>query len=686
MVSRDDAAHGRDHGRVSSLPSASRLARWCGALAVLVVLVAVAGRWSNRAVPDTEFVGAFWTLPVVGGLAYAAFGGWLATVRPRLPLGWLMLGVGWLMALASIGQEYAVAAVDRHPGWPAESAVLWVASWLWLPAYLLVGLVLPLTLPTGHLATRSHRPLLVLAGLATLLAGARIAVTPYADQDPPITLGNLENPLAAGWWDNPLLAVVSTVLVVGCLLTGLGVLVWRWRRATSDRAALSTTMLGLLVTVALAVAAFLVPNAWVPYVLGLAPAPLPLACLVAVLRHGLGDVEVVLSKVLGYALLSGVVACAYVALVGVLGGALGQGTGAPVLVTAVLAVLVLPLHRRVQAGVNRVVHGNSRDPFAVLAELGERLEGVERSQAVVDRMLPALLDSLASAVRRPVALCLTDGTVVGDPAEQAEPQAVDLVYAGETQGQLLVDVGPGPLSRGETRVVDQVARQVAVAAHTVQLDRALSRSQQELVRAREEERRRLRHDLHDGVGPVLAAAALQVETARATYRADPEAAGAMLDTAADQLAVAVDDVRQVVRGLRPVGLDDLGLASALEVLAQRFSGAGTAVTTTIGELPPRSAAVDSACYLVAAEAVANAVRHARPRTVRVELGPVSGGLALTVIDDGGGFTAPAGAPNGSGGTGLRSMRERVEQLAGRFDVRSGAGGTTVSAWLPGGAG
>jgi signal transduction histidine kinase len=661
--------------------SRSVVAATAGVVVVGLSLLAAWGRWSNRDVPGTEFASGFWTLLVGGGLGYGAAGGWLATLRPRLPLGWLMLLVAAALGVGAAGQEYAIATVDRHPDWPGAGGALWLAVWTWVVGYLTVALVLPLVLPEGRLASPRHRWLVGLAVLALTLTAALFALTPYDELVPPVVLGDLRNPVGAGWWDAPWLQVPSLLLTLGALACGLVVLVRRWRRASGERAALSTTMLGLLATLVVGLVAFLVPDAWVPAVLALATVPLPVSCLVAVLRHGLGDVDVVLSRALAYASLSGLAAGTYVVLVTLLGGLLGAGTGLPELVTAaltaVVALAVAPSYRRVQRLVNRVVHGDPEEPYAALAALGRRLESALDPQAVAEQMLPSLVTALSRAVHAPVALALRDGSVVRAGEPRAGARRVPLTYAGEHLGELVVDAG-SPLSSRQQRLLDDLGRQAAVAVHGVLLGRALALSREQIVRAREDERRRLRADLHDGVGPTLAAAALQVETARHTYASDPERAGALLDTVAARLSTAVDDVRQVVRGLRPAGLDDLGLPDALSALARQFDGPGRSVVARVGPLPERSAAVDAAVYLVAAEAVTNAVRHGDAREVRIEIAPRDGGLVLCVEDDGCGVDATRPP-----GTGLWSMRERVEQLAGRFVVEAAPRrGTRVLAWLP----
>jgi two-component system NarL family sensor kinase len=210
----------------------------------------------------------------------------------------------------------------------------------------------------------------------------------------------------------------------------------------------------------------------------------------------------------------------------------------------------------------------------------------------------------------------------------------------------------------------------------LRLTDSLQAAREHLVAAREEERRRVRRDLHDGVGAALAGLRLQLDTARDLV-ADP-LAGTLLDAAADGLAEAVRDVRQVTDDLRPPALDDLGLAASLEALAARVRTPSLDVAVEADALPPLPAAVDVACYRIAGEAVANAVKHARASRVAVALVAGDGELRLTVTDDGVGL--PDVPP--SRGLGLTSMRQRAEEIGGRCTVVSDGAGTRVSVALP----
>jgi signal transduction histidine kinase len=225
-------------------------------------------------------------------------------------------------------------------------------------------------------------------------------------------------------------------------------------------------------------------------------------------------------------------------------------------------------------------------------------------------------------------------------------------------------------------VLERVCDLVAPTVAALGLAASLQQSRAALVSAREEERMRLRRDLHDGMGAALAGLRLQVESA-GDLVPDPTARQ-LLVSAASGVAAAIDDLRVITDDLRPPALDDLGLATCLVVLAERLSTPSTRVMVDVdvpGDLP---AAVEVACYRIAAEAMANAVRHAGARRVRLELHEAAPGLALSVSDDGRGLPERIRP----GALGLSSMRARAEELGGSLTLTTGEGGTTVLARIP----
>jgi signal transduction histidine kinase len=240
--------------------------------------------------------------------------------------------------------------------------------------------------------------------------------------------------------------------------------------------------------------------------------------------------------------------------------------------------------------------------------------------------------------------------------------------------------------RSERDALDLAARRAAAIVWAAGLVTDLQTSRERIVAGREEERRRLRHDLHDGVGPELAGMALQLERLAGKLAGDPDLA-ALAGRLRDQMRRTVAAVRRAVDDLRPPALDELGLVGALRehVAAYRLpvpaggpAGESTGVTVVAGDLPPLRAAVEVAAYRIATEAVANAVRHAAASSCRVALAVTGDDLLVEITDDGSGV--PDDAVPGVGST---SMRERAAELGGSLDLTTAPGaGTTVRARLP----
>jgi signal transduction histidine kinase len=263
-----------------------------------------------------------------------------------------------------------------------------------------------------------------------------------------------------------------------------------------------------------------------------------------------------------------------------------------------------------------------------------------------------------------------------------------LVYQSEPMGELML----APRAPGESftpadhALLSDLARQAGIAAHAVQLTADLKRltvdlqrSREQLVTAREEERRRLRRDLHDGLGPQLASLTLKLETARNRLAHD-ELAQTLLSDLAERTQATVADIRRLVYALRPPALDELGLVSALRELTLQHSDQVAMHLDAPDCLPELPAAVEVAAYRIAQEALTNVVRHAHAHRgdIRLALDDGLGWLSLSIQDDGCGLP-----PSRHVGVGLTSMRERAEELGGTCTIEQvESGGTRVLARLP----
>jgi signal transduction histidine kinase len=634
-----------------------------GGLAVLCGL-AGAGLHAANAAAGRTAEPSFWLMGLAASVGYGLV---CLLLRGAGRIRWLLGGIGLAEGLALLFGEWGLLGA---------SVPTWLGSWLWAPGYAAIAAVLPLLLPDGRLPGPRWRPAFWLSVVAVLITTVAWALTPYDAQDFPEALQGAQNPVGVRAMSGPVVWTVAGVALAGAVLLALASLVARWRRAVDvPRQQLKWVLLGYVATVLLFGLARLMPVEVTGVVAGLAMLPLPVAIGVAVMRYGLWDVDLVISRALVYGALSAVVIGLYVGTVWLF----GAGTGAPILVTTVVALAALPLRSWLQRHVNRWVHGDVDEPYAVLARLGDRLAAATAPDDLSSRVLPSVVEQVARSLHaRQASIALTDGLVTSYGAARAGDGslAVDLEYAGERFGTLTV-WRAGAFDAHAVRALDRLAAQAAVAAHTVLLARETQRGREAVVLAREEERRRLRRDLHDGVGPSLAALALHVETARDLAADDPAAATQLLDRLVPRLNAAVADVRALVHELRPPMLDELGLAAAVRELGDRLSTGTTRVTVRAEEVSGLPAAVEVAAYHIAGEATGNAVRHAGASSVDVRLEQAGEHLRVEVTDDGTGLPTPLRP-----GVGTSSMRERAEELGGRLSIDSGSAGTRVTVLLP----
>ncbi len=413
---------------------------------------------------------------------------------------------------------------------------------------------------------------------------------------------------------------------------------------------------------------------------------IPLSIGVAVLRFRLWDLDLLINRTLVYAALSASLVGLYSLVVAALGAVLPARGLVSILAAGLIAVLFEPLRERLQRGVNRLLYGERDDPYQVISRLGQRLEASLASSAV----LATITETIREALRLPYVAIALDRDEPGEAGGSVEvaaasgrpaagPVTLPLLYQGEAVGQLLLGPRvPGEsFNPSETRLLADLARQAGVAVHAVRLTADLQRSRERLVAAREEERRRLRRDLHDGLGPRLAGQAFKLEAARDAVLSQPERAVALLDDMIGKTQSMIAELRQLVYGLRPPALDELGLEGAVREVALQGSGNGTQVSVSAppGGLPPLPAAVEVAAYRIVQEALNNVLRHANATQCAIRLAPASDGAALVVEvqDDGTGVIAGART-----GVGAHSMRERAEELGGQCWREAGPGGATGS--------
>jgi signal transduction histidine kinase len=637
---------------------------------------------------------------LVVGILYPLVGAFLVRRRPQNAVGWVLVLTS-VLGVNALANQYAVAGLLVSPGsLPGATAAAWVAAWGWTPE-LVVLVFLPLLFPDGALPSPRWRPFArVAAGCCVLLVvAAMVSPTPIdASRD-------IRNP--AGTVHVLGVIVVVMVAVIALVLTpaALAALGLRQRRAAgAERAQLQWLSLAVVVTIVLGtVGAAVRHELWQEVLDALAFAAIPVGIVIAVVRYRLFDVEMVLNRTVVYGLLTSVVLAGYlVAVVGVDQAA--QRTG--LVAVVVLALVAASARDRMQRWVDRLLFGYRKDPYAVVSRVGQRLDD---AAGPLDA-LRQLTTELRTVLRLPSAEVIPDDPGL-PPAGSGRSVAGTVDIPVAVQGQHLATLRVGRRHNGERFRPDEMSALTDVARRAGEIVQAailiaeLQRSRETLVTAREEERRRLHRDLHDGVGPELAGLALQLDSLAGRLAGQPDLAD-RARALRDRMRQTVTGVRRVVDDLRPPALDELGLADALrqhfavypatQVVASALSdSAGISaaqdqdempaeadpVQVTAGVLPPLPAAVEVAAYRIASEAVANAFRHGHATACTVRLSADGTDLHLDVRDDGTGIP-----PDAVRGVGLASMRDRAAELGGELSIDTGSSGTALHARLPLGTG
>lgn len=649
---------------IASIPSANRAERqsWQFAAAVSVV-------WPTLSTPELS--------AIVVAARYAVLAVFYAVALLIAARKWddpfaLFVSGALLLVIWGFGAR-ADTSTYVFPGplarlKPALMALLQIA---FLPSWVLLFFLLP----DGRFVPRRARWLTL-----PVLPGALLTL-----------VGNSSLATAIPWrYRSPLAEIGWGTLLFGLLATFIGGLlsqVYRYRRVATptQRQQMKWILVGLAaqpLPLLFGFAGMDERGAVVALFLPLfVVALLPVTIGLAVLRRRLWDVDPLINRTLVYGGLTLLVLALYVALVGLafvlFGGASNLFLAA--LAVGVAALLAQPLRAGLQRAVNRLMYGDRDDPGTVLARLGDQLA----TAAAPAEALRQLVASIAQALKLPyVAIESGDAALLAESGRRdASPLSLPLVYQSSPVGRLLVGLrAPGEsFSAAERRLLDDIARQAGAAVYAAQLTGHLQRSREQLVLAREEERRRLQRDLHDGLGPQLAALGMQLEVARSLAVDSPDAA-ALLAKLAAETQHAIADIRRLVYDLRPPALDQLGLVGALReyVGGPLNAGGPRVIVEAPSALPPLPAAVEVAAYRIVQEAVANCRRHAAAATCRVTLAVAKSALRVAVEDDGRGLP-PAVIP----GLGLASMRERAAELGGECRIESTPGrGTRVSAAFP----
>lgn len=643
------------------------------ALAVLVWTGAVLAPVCNLlAIWLAELSASTWREPFITldptVILFPAAGAFLITRRPRLLVPWLLWASGVVGGLYYLIYSAAHWFYLTDPG-GITPYLAWLALWLWLWHVPVFISLLPLLFPDGRLPSRRWRPILY-ANLVLMVGHSLflgLAPDPEFESQLPVA-----NPFGVEALREISPAVESYIGAPMMALTALGVLslVFRYQAGDTELRRQVAWYVGALVVLLASWILRVATGSWLLMATEtLFMAGVPLSIIAAVLRYRLYGIDVVLNRALVYGSLVAVTGGVYFGLIwlaGALASDLGQGIG---LISALAVGGVFhPARLRLQRLVDRVF-AVERDPYRVVGLLGRTGQGAQDPAAALSEAVVAIRGALgAGGVGVEVRTGRGGATRVFTDGElRPGAQEVPLFWHAERVGTLLVaGARPG------REPMEVLARHLAELAHAVRLTADLHRSRERIRSTRDEERRRLGRELHDGLGPALTSVTFALDEARRRLDTDPRAVEKLLVRVREEMIATIASVRELVYGLRPPALDDLGLEGALRVAA------GETAVTVDGPLDDLPAAVEVAAYRIAQEALTNTRRHAGAATVLIRLRRLPGELRVEVADDGVGLPE-----NPVAGVGLTSMRERAAEVGGSCVIgpRPG-GGTEVIARLP----
>ena len=629
----------------------------------------------------------------------------LASRRPANRIGWLALATGLMLALSRFGSAYGVHGLVAAPGSvPAARAGMWLSNWIFAVPIAAIAFVFML-FPTGRLRSRRWLPAGWFVGIAFGLGTLALLVGATRGWSHPF--GAFSQAVT------PAGVIVLLVLFPAALLVSLMAVVVRFAlSAGEERLQLKWFAAAAVLVVAAFIFVILTSSVAGNVLLNLTTLCLDAAIAIAVLKYRLYEIDIVISKAVLYGSLAVFITAVYAALVvGV--GTLAGNRRSPLLAAlaaAVVAVAFQPVRQWAGRLANRVVYGRRATPYQVLSDFARRIGGAYADEDVLPQMAHIVaagtgaervvvwlrvddeLRSVASSdggphtaplhaealpvEALPVAALPADGQAM--PPVPGADLSVPVVQQGELLGAISVKMPRDePLRPAGEQLVTDVASQAGLVLSNVGLIEDLRASRQRLVATQDETRRRLERNIHDGAQQDLVALAIKLKLAGITVDEDPAEAKQMLDELHADATGALENLRDLARGIYPPLLADLGLAAALNAQANKSPVPVTVNADGIGRFGQDT---EAAVYFCCLEALQNIAKYAHATQARICLQAQNGTLRFTVSDDGAGYDARH-TPLGSG---QRNMADRLAALGGRLEVHSAPGhGTTITAELPG---
>jgi signal transduction histidine kinase len=677
--------------------TARRLAWFVGIVSIVMLVATLVLMFVDRETDLPSNVG-IWSAAdvadVVVNIGVPILGIVIVTKRPRNAIGWVFIVAGAALALASFGQAYALHALLADPGvLPAGQVLAWLSNVLW-PIPLVCLTLLFLLFPTGHLPSPRWRPVvwLVIAIYVSLTVAALILATAgWSDPFEGInvdtgTVGDIARALV----------VIAALAEIVALLLSVVSLVFRYRRSTgAERLQLKWFVSAAAIAAVAFSVGFFIDSAVVSAIVSTSVLFLYVAIGIAMLRHNLYDIDLILNKTITYGALAAFITAIYVIVVVVIGAFIGVTEGVSLIATAVVAVAFQPIRRQAQQIANRLVYGERATPYEVLSRFSEHVGETYSDEDVLVRMARLLAEGTGatSAVVwlrvgdevRPAATWPTNGAMATaialvaeePPVVEGATASVPVRHQRELLGLLTMTKPPNEsLSPVEEKLVTDLAGQAGLVFANSKLIEDLRASRQRLVAAQDEERRRLERNLHDGAQQQLVALAVRLRLARTTASKDLAEADRMLEQLEGDVTAALENLRELARGVYPPLLADQGLGPAIEAQARRSPVPMRVEADGIGRYPQE---LETAVYFCTLEALQNAAKYAQANEVAVSLLEDHDELVLSIRDDGRGFDRAA-TPLGGG---LQNMTDRLAALGGTLSVRSRPGaGTTIEGHVP----
>jgi signal transduction histidine kinase len=680
------------------LRNPSRVAVWLGGSAIALMTAGLIVMFVDRnAVLPTSASSWDWSyangLSVIANIVGISIGTVVAAKRPDNRIGWFFMAAGITLGVSGFGSAYAIHALIVDPGsWPGGHFAAWISAWTgFIPIFMLTFLFL--LFPTGEVRSQRWRPvwwLLVVSTVVATIAGAYYATTTWNDPYP-------QSGTVAGTGSIILFLSLFLLPLIASLIVSLAAVIVRAIYSTGDE---RLQIKWFATGAALVVLSFLinftqgqVTPVWISVFQSVAFIFLFSTIAIAVLKYRLYEIDVVINRAVVYGTLAVFITMIYAAIVVGVGTLVGGQSSKflAALAAAVIAIAFQPVRERSRRFANRVVYGKRATPYEVLSDFAERVAGTYAVDDVLPRTAHILAEGMGARSAEVWVKVGSELRTAGswpsasvsrvplseDVAVPGASATAPVRFQGELLGALSVTKAPGEaLTSADQKLLADVASQAGLVLRNVGLIEELRASRQRLVAAQDEERRKIERNLHDGVQQQLVALNVQAGLLARVGAGDPSKVAEMAGQLQTRATEALDDLRDLARGIYPPLLADKGLGAALEAQARRSVVPVSVETDGVGRYDQP---VEAAVYFCALEALNNVAKYAGASAAAVTLRQDDGHLRFTVTDDGSGFDTAIT----SYGTGLQGMADRLDAIGGTLQVTSTPGaGTSVSGSVP----